>query len=200
MVDTKANMFNNAMTDSLYDSVYDGWSNDLISAARMTDRTVSYDSNIALTDGNGKLAMGNARSIPNLYETLNGLNKRITQMTAYISTDEVSYLNVNLTTGDNPTVTVKGRDKDITGDVPLALSCCSSTFAIGADDFTFKFKNGAEYTMEDIFAMIEELDARTRVLKTTMVRAPVTEKYINVSEKAVLSNNYLADTTEISFL
>ena len=187
----KPSLFNNAMATKDENSIYYQWDPALVSAAQMnaTSRAVTYDSNLAFTDGSGDImAGGGVKSVPNLYETLNGFNKRINELVDN-QTQDMTYLKAVLT-NDNQEVSVWAHDGS-ENPLPMELSHNLNAFVIGAEDFKFKFKNGAEYTMADIFGMIEELDARTRNIKTNASRSDISSTYMD-------TQTYTLTSTEIS--
>ncbi len=154
--------FNDYVSATAEDSVYNGWLTTAI--PHVTSRTVYYDGNIAFTDGGDTVSTGNAKTIPNLYETLAGLNQRISDVSSS-SSGAIDGIETTIT-GDDVTM------KAVSGNVSHSLT-------IDADMISFKFTNGAEYSIQDIFEMLEELRARTFSIKTSVERADITETYIN---------------------
>lgn len=225
MTEERDAIFNNAMGDSnTDDSVYNGWPDELISAAMITDRTVVYDSNIAFTNGEGPVSGGNAKAVPNLYETLNGFNKRVNGIDNRLTSSELLlHLKAQLDTSGTsvalyaaPTETTeRGKERSAIGDmiqdeiekyfksINLKIAHTNGTaITISADDIIFTFPkhedgtNGQSYTMTDIFKMIEELDARTRAIKTSVTRSEIPVRY-NGAAKAELTVNKINEDGEI---
>lgn len=223
MTDVRDTLFNNAMGDSnTYDSIYNGWPDELISAAMITNRTVVYDSNIAFTNGDGPVAGMNAKAVPNLYETLNGFNKRVNGIDDRLtSSDLLLHLKAQLDTSGTSVAlyatstesTSRGKERNISGDIQDAVNkyfesldlrlvhMNGTAITISGDDIVFTFpKRGSEegqsYTMTDIFKMIEELDARTRIFKTNAIRNDIGDKY-NADDKTELEDNTIKITTPI---
>lgn len=153
----------NDKTDA--DGLYSGWE-PFISIPTVVERTVFYDSNVALTNGVAGVSSADTKTIPNLYATLEGLNKRISAVA---------------NTGSNSIVGIETSIDDVTTNVIMSAIYDSEphSLTIDAKMISFKFSNGAEYSMEDIFAMLEELRARTFVIKTNIERADISDKYIN---------------------
>ena len=50
--------------------------------------------------------------------------------------------------------------------------------ALKDKSISFAFNNGATYSMQDIFGMLEELRARTHMIKTTVQRVAIKDNYI----------------------
>ena len=210
MTDVRDTLFNNAMGDSnTYDSIYNGWPDELISAAMITDRTVVYDSNIAFTNGDGPIAGMNAKAVPNLYETLNGFNKRVNGIDDRLTSSELLlHLKAQLDTSGTsvalyatPTDTTdRGTLGDMIRDevnsyfesLELKMAHTKGTaITVRGDDIVFTFpkrgeEEGQSYTMTDIFTMIEELDARTRGISSSAPRSVISTRY-NGDTKAELA-------------
>ena len=159
----------NDKTDKGVNGLYSGWEEALISVPTVVDRTVFYDSNIALTDGVACVSTENVKTIPNLYATLEGLNNRISAVAkANDTTTGNSIVGIETSIDDPKNVNMSA----VHNEEPHSLT-------IDAKMISFKFNNGAEYSMENIFAMLEELRARTFAIKTSIKRAVITNNYIN---------------------
>ena len=175
--------------------LYEGW-NELLSNVTVANRTVFYDSNIAFTDGTISCSASTnnqAKTVPNLYETLNGLNHRINEIHEYISDGISCDLNLSeeafntlnkqtMSTADaytfvsrqySDTIIAPGNGVFSIDDYEdRAMSTgvfndASSTLTLDAKNIRFKVDKQI-YSLHDIFDMIKELDARTYALKTSI--------------------------------
>ena len=177
-------LFNDGV-DAETGGLYHKWIDDGVDIPTVTERTIFYDSNIAFTDGKASVSTANTKTVPNLYDTLNGLNIRINNVEG--GGASIRGITTSIDTA-NSNVTMKAED-DVTN---LSLT-------IDATAIKFKFTNGAEYSMDDIFKMLEELRARTQTIKTNVTRVNIAENYINANaadNTALWSENTITDTDE----
>ena len=154
-------LFNNK-TDNSDNGPYSGWDVAGIDIPAITTRTVFYDSNIAFTNGNAGISNENTKTVPNLYDTLVGLNTRINNINTGSINGIETYVDENTT------------------NVIMSAVYNSNPYSliINANDISFAFNNGARYSMQDIFAMLEELRARTQLISTNVARVGITSNYI----------------------
>ena len=198
--------------DETEGGLYEGW-NELLSSISITNRTVFYDSNIAFTDGTTSCSGGNQpKTVPNLYETLNGLNHRINEIHQYISDGilcDVSLSEAAISTLNKQTMSTadaytfvsrlnsdtiiapgNGNFSDNYDDRVMATGVSDNTdrmLTLDAKNIRFKV-DMQTYSLHDIFNMIKELDARTSVLRTsTTPRSLNTTDF--TSDRFVLSEN-----------
>lgn len=157
-------LFNNG-TDTGEGGLYYKWDEDEVTLPQVTERTIFYDSNIAFTSGNASISDNSTKTVPNLYDTLKGLNQRINEVEG--GGASISGITTTIDTTNND-VTMKAIDDG----TDLSLT-------IDATAIKFKFNDGAIYSMEDIFAMLEELRARTHAIKTSVERVDIQTNYIN---------------------
>ena len=161
--DTRNKLFNDNATDT-ENSPYYGW-NGILSIPTVAERTVFYDSNIAFTNGKAGISNEITKTVPNLYDTLVGLNTRINDIISSSTSIDGIETFVDETTSN------------------VIMSAVHDTnlysLTINANDISFKFKNGTTYSMQDIFEMLEELRARTHMIKTNVERANIISSYIS---------------------
>ena len=177
-------LFNNG-TDTGEGGLYYMWEQDGVTLPQVTERTIFYDSNIAFTSGNASISDNSTKTVPNLYDTLKGLNQRINNVEGGGASISGITTTINTTNND---VTMKAVD----GNTALSLT-------IDATAIKFKFNTGAVYSMEDIFAMLEELRARTHAIKTSEERVNIETNYI--MKKAAIGSdpwttNYISPEDE----
>jgi hypothetical protein len=170
-------LFNNGKDES---GLYDGWTTEELAKITVPDRAVFYDSNVAFTDGNGSIVdtSTNTHTVPNLYETLKGLNNRI-NVVANTPCD-VSSADAHLfVTNNNGVMIAPGNGGDeIATEEETNVSISIGTSAgdkitISATEITF-IVGSQSYSLVDIFKMIHELDCRTAALKTNVERSVIT--------------------------
>ena len=197
--------------------LYEGW-NDLLSTITVSKRTVFYDSNIAFTDGTIGCSgiNGSPKTVPNLYETLNGLNNRINEIHEYISegipsdggitSDIITELTQqSISTADaytyvsrdgNQTIIAPGNGSFGGKDEKRVMATnvfdnADCVLTLDAKNIRFTVDQQT-YSLGDIFNMIKELDARTYALKTSITtRALTTADF--TSDRFVLSDNRIDD-------
>lgn len=162
-------------------TIYEGWTNDELAEIKTDDRTIFYDSNIAFTEGNATVSSGNSRTVPNLYKTLVGLNRRINakanQNTGTVS--GIPGLNGNYNDTINEFVlTAYNPNDNSTDSVPLAIGQDDNRIVVDSNDMYFKY-NDTTFSMADIFKMIEELNARTYVISTNIRRREIVNGLIS---------------------
>lgn len=165
--------------------LYHNWVEDLVSVPEVAERTVFYDSNVAFTDGSATISVTGTKTVPNLYDTLKGLNQRIDK----IKEGGTSICGITTTINkDKNNVTMKAIDNS----TDLSLT-------IDATAIKFQFTSGVIYSMEDIFEMLEELRARTHAIKTNVTRVGIVENYISanaVDNTDLWPTNTIAPTDE----
>ena len=176
----------NEGTDTGDGGLYHRWSADAVPTVK--ERTIFYDSNVAFTDGTASISTAGTKTVPNLYDTLKGLNQRINDIQDNSSSSGGTSIAGITTEINNNNVTMKAENNSTN----LSLT-------IDATAISFKFNDGAVYSMEDIFKMLEELRARTHSIKTNVTRVDIANNYINgnaANDPNLWTENTITDADE----
>ena len=192
MGDNKYDLFyNNICSANFTSSVYNGWGEADLANLSSSSRTIYYDSNIAFTSGDKSVVSsttgdGSLLAVPDLYGTLKGLNDRINFVSANIGNagSEVSSADAYLyvTKDSNEHIISPGNNDDsitvATGsaDCPISLKGPDTAkFTVNGDDFAFTV-DGNTITLKNLLEMVEELRARTALIKSDIKRCFVTDE------------------------
>ncbi len=198
MGDSKYELFHKNICSAVTSSIYYGWDNDLIDSLSSSERTIYYDSNIAFTSGDKSIVSGasgddSLLAVPDLYGTLKGLNSRINSVNDRvdgIQEGEISTADAYLyvSASNNEHIISSGGGTYNEGDKTIASNSApkpnsisiqgskdtsTSKFTVNGDDFAFTV-DGNTITLTDLLKMIEELRARTALIKTNVTRNLVT--------------------------
>lgn len=184
-------LFNNSIDKS---GLYKGWTEEELTKITVPDRAVFYDSNVAFTDGNGSIVdtSTTTHTIPNLYETLEGLNNRINNSSGQVSTaDSNLYVTkdsgVLIAPGNGDNNTIASAEEN----VKISIGTKDGDrINVEATDISFTVGEQT-YTLVDVFKMIHELDCRTAVLKTTQERITIDHDMLS-NQKYTININKIA--------
>ena len=195
----KYDIFYKNISSGITSSIYNKWSEEDFSNLTSSARTIYYDSNIAFTSGDKSIVSGtngdgSLLAVPDLYGTLKGLNDRINSVSInntqgggeISSADALLYVNTSneegvvehiISPGGGSFVEAnKSVANDRQTDCSISLQSTLSPgakFTVNGDDFLFTV-NDNTLSLTDLLKMIEELRARTALIKTSVARNVVT--------------------------